>query len=48
MDVTYRPAKLEDLEDAERVVQEAGNELRVRHGRQLSSRRSPSGMAASQ
>jgi GNAT superfamily N-acetyltransferase len=34
MDVTYRPAKLEDLEDAERVVQEAGNELRVRHGRQ--------------
>ncbi len=34
MDITYRPAKLEDLEDAERVVQEAGNELRVRHGRQ--------------
>jgi GNAT superfamily N-acetyltransferase len=34
MDITYRPAKLKDLEDAERVVQEAGNELRVRHGRQ--------------
>jgi GNAT superfamily N-acetyltransferase len=33
MNVTYRPAKLEDLEDAERVVQEAGNQLRVRHGR---------------
>jgi GNAT superfamily N-acetyltransferase len=33
MNITYRPAKLEDLEDAERVVQEAGNELRVRHGR---------------
>ena len=33
MDITYRPAKFEDLEDAERVVQEAGNELRVRHGR---------------
>src|SRR3984893_10812550 len=34
VDITYRPAKCEDLEDAERVVQEAGNELRVRHGRQ--------------
>src|ERR1700730_12288466 len=34
MDITYRAAKFEDLEDAERVVQEAGNELRVRHGRQ--------------
>ena len=34
MNITYRPAKLEDLEDAARVVQEAGNELRVRHGRQ--------------
>src|SRR5712672_1145359 len=34
MDITYRPAKLEDLEDAERVVQAAGNECRVRHGRQ--------------
>jgi GNAT superfamily N-acetyltransferase len=33
MDITYRPAKLEDLEDAERVVKEAGNELRMRHGR---------------
>jgi len=34
VDITYRSAKCEDLEDAERVVQEAGNELRVRHGRQ--------------
>jgi GNAT superfamily N-acetyltransferase len=34
MDITYRPAKFEDLEDAERVVQEAGNALRVRHGGQ--------------
>ena len=34
MDITYRPATFEDLEEAERVVQEAGNELRVRHGRQ--------------
>jgi GNAT superfamily N-acetyltransferase len=34
VDITYRPAKFEDLEDAARVVQEAGNELRVRHGRQ--------------
>ena len=34
MDITYRLAMFEDLEDAERVVQEAGNELRVRHGRQ--------------
>jgi GNAT superfamily N-acetyltransferase len=33
MDITYRPAKLEDLKDAERVVKEAGNELRMRHGR---------------
>src|SRR6516162_4420168 len=32
MAITYRPAKSEDLEEAERVVQEAGNELRVRHG----------------
>jgi GNAT superfamily N-acetyltransferase len=32
MDITYRPARFEDLEDAERVAQEAGNELRVRHG----------------
>jgi hypothetical protein len=32
VDITYRPAKCEDLEDAERVVQEAANELRVRHG----------------
>jgi len=34
MDISYRPANFEDLENAERVVQEAGNELRVRHGRQ--------------
>jgi len=34
VDITYRPAKCEDLDEAERVVQEAGNELRVRHGRQ--------------
>jgi GNAT superfamily N-acetyltransferase len=34
MDITYRPAKPEDLEEAERVVQEAGNALRVRYGRQ--------------
>jgi hypothetical protein len=34
VDITYRPAKCEDLEEAERVVQEAGNELRVRHSRQ--------------
>jgi GNAT superfamily N-acetyltransferase len=34
MEITYRPAKFEDLEEAERVVQEAGNELRMRHGRQ--------------
>jgi GNAT superfamily N-acetyltransferase len=34
MAITYRPAKFEDLEEAERVVQEAGNALRMRHGRQ--------------
>src|SRR6516164_3500292 len=34
MAITYRRAKFEDLEEAERVVQEAGNELRIRHGRQ--------------
>jgi len=34
MAITYRPAKFEDLEEAERVVQEAGNELRVRNDRQ--------------
>jgi GNAT superfamily N-acetyltransferase len=34
MDVTYRPAKPEDLEEAERIVQQSGNALRVRHGRQ--------------
>jgi ribosomal protein S18 acetylase RimI-like enzyme len=34
MDINYRRAELEDLEGAERVVQEAGNALRMRHGRQ--------------
>jgi ribosomal protein S18 acetylase RimI-like enzyme len=34
VDITYRPARSEDLEDAERIVQVAGNELRLRHGRQ--------------
>jgi GNAT superfamily N-acetyltransferase len=32
MDIIYRPAKPEDLEEAERVVQESGNALLVRHG----------------
>src|SRR6267142_6992926 len=36
MDITYRPAKPEDLEEAERVVQQSGNALRVRHGGQPS------------
>jgi hypothetical protein len=34
MDITYRPAKPEDLEEAERVVQQSGNALLVRHGLQ--------------
>ena len=34
MEITYRPAKLEDLEEAARVVQQSANALRVRHGRQ--------------
>jgi GNAT superfamily N-acetyltransferase len=34
MDITYRPAKPEDLEEAERVVQQSGNALRVRRGKQ--------------
>ena len=34
MEITYRPAKFDDLEEAELVVQEAGNELRRSHGRQ--------------
>jgi GNAT superfamily N-acetyltransferase len=34
MDITYRPAKPEDLEEAERVVQQSGSALRVRHGMQ--------------
>src|SRR5439155_17802090 len=37
MDITYRPAKQEDLEEAERVAQQSGNELRVRHGGRPSS-----------
>jgi GNAT superfamily N-acetyltransferase len=32
MEITYRPAKSEDLEDAERVVQEAASALRIRQG----------------
>jgi GNAT superfamily N-acetyltransferase len=32
MDITYRPAAQEDLEPALRIVQEAYNDLRVRHG----------------
>src|SRR6266403_3618872 len=36
MDITYRPAKPEDLEEAERVAQQSGNALRVRHGGQPS------------
>jgi hypothetical protein len=32
MDITYRPAKQEDLEEAERVAQQSGNALRVPHG----------------
>ena len=32
MDITYRPAKLEDLEEAEQVVQQSANALRVSHG----------------
>jgi hypothetical protein len=31
MDITYRPANPEDLEKAERVVQQSANALRVRH-----------------
>jgi len=34
VEITYRPAKVNDLQEPERVVQEAGNELRVRHSRQ--------------
>ncbi len=37
MDITYRPAKPEDLVEAERVAQQSGNALRVRHGGQPSS-----------
>jgi len=37
MDITYRPAKQEDLEEAERVAQQSGNELRVRYGGRPSS-----------
>src|ERR671932_25830 len=32
MDIAYRPAKPEDLEPAVRIVQQAYNDLRVRHG----------------
>jgi len=34
VDTTYRPARPEDLEEAERVVQQSGSALRVRHGLQ--------------
>ena len=34
MDITYRPARPEDLAEALRVVQQAGNDLRVRYGGQ--------------
>ena len=34
MDITYRPAKPEDLEEAARVVQQSGSALLVRHGLQ--------------
>ena len=37
MDITYRPAKPEDLEEAERVAQQSANALRVRHGLRPSS-----------
>src|SRR5712691_8145983 len=36
MNITYRPAKPDDLEEAERVVQQSGNALLVRHGLQPS------------
>jgi len=32
MDISYRPARPEDLEEGERVCFQAGNELRLRHG----------------
>jgi hypothetical protein len=32
MHITYRPARPEDLEPATRIVQDAYNDLRVRHG----------------
>jgi ribosomal protein S18 acetylase RimI-like enzyme len=32
MDITYRPARLDDLDTAMRIVQEVYNDLRVRHG----------------
>ena len=32
MNISYRPAKPEDLEEGERVCFQAGNELRLRHG----------------
>ena len=32
MHITYRPATAEDLEPATRIVQDAYNDLRVRHG----------------
>ena len=32
MHITYRPATAEDLEPATRIVQDAYNDLRLRHG----------------
>ena len=32
MHITYRPARAEDLEPATRIVHDAYNDLRVRHG----------------
>ena len=37
MDITYRPARSEDLDEAVRVVQQAGNDLRTRHGGQAAA-----------
>ena len=41
MHITYRPAMAEDLEPATRIVQDAYNDLRVRHGLAASISRGP-------
>jgi GNAT superfamily N-acetyltransferase len=41
MHITYRPATAEDLEPATRIVQDAYNDLRVRHGLPPTITRSP-------